>query len=84
MLFRFLRPPPRRESPRRPSFRPGLECLEDRALSAEMSAVTIERLGVDPLTIPGSHSPFLSRPAELAELLVAAVDTRPLRAPSPD
>jgi hypothetical protein len=37
----------------------------------------IVRLGVDPLTIDGSHSPFLSRPAELAALLVHATTTAP-------
>ena len=28
-----------------------------------------ERLGVDPVLLPGSHSPFLSRPADLAQVL---------------
>jgi hypothetical protein len=32
---------------------------------------------VEPLTIDASHSPFLSRPAELAELLVHATTTAP-------
>jgi hypothetical protein len=31
-----------------------------------------ERLGVAPLEIDGGHSPFLTRPAELAELLETA------------
>ena len=35
------------------------------------------RLGVEQLTIDTSHSPFLSRPRELAELLVHATTTRP-------
>lgn len=30
-----------------------------------------ERLGVEPVVLPGDHSPFLARPAELAELLTA-------------
>ena len=42
------------------------------------------RLGVEQLTIDTSHSPFLSRPRELAELLVHATTTtadRPAGAP---
>lgn len=35
------------------------------------------RLGVDPLVIESGHSPFLSRPAELARLLQEAVKTQP-------
>ena len=36
------------------------------------------RLGVEQLTIDTSHSPFLSRPRELAELLVHATTTKPV------
>jgi pimeloyl-ACP methyl ester carboxylesterase len=53
-------------------------CLQDRSKPRWLSDVVIERLGVEPLTIDSSHSPFLSRPAELAELLVAATTTRPI------
>jgi hypothetical protein len=53
-------------------------CLRDRAKEHEKSQLCVERLGVTPLTIDTSHSPFLSRPRELAELLVAAVDTKPI------
>ena len=35
------------------------------------------RLGVEQLTIDTSHAPFLSRPSELAELLVHATTTKP-------
>ena len=35
------------------------------------------RLGVEQLTIDTSHSPFLSRPSDLAELLVHATTTKP-------
>jgi len=35
------------------------------------------RLGVEQLTIDTSHSPFLSRPRELAELLMHATRTTP-------
>ena len=53
-------------------------CLQDRAKPRQASEEVIARLGVEPLMIDTSHSPFLSRPAELAELLVAAVDTKPV------
>jgi len=54
-----------------------IRCLEDCAKPLAMSHEVVRRLGVEPLAIAGSHSPFLSRPAELAELLVAATATRP-------
>lgn len=43
-----------------------------------MSEEVVRRLGVAPLTIDASHSPFLSRPRELAELFVKAAGTKPL------
>ena len=52
-----------------------IQCLDDRAKPASASREVIRRLGVDPLAIDGSHSPFLSRPAELAALLVHATTT---------
>lgn len=52
-------------------------CRDDRALPAVMRDEVIRRLGVDPLAIDGSHSPFLSRPAELAKLLVRATQRQP-------
>jgi pimeloyl-ACP methyl ester carboxylesterase len=53
-------------------------CLQDRSKPRWLSDVVIKRLGVEPLTIDSSHSPFLSRPAELARLLVAATKTTPV------
>lgn len=58
-------------------------CREDRAKPPAMSEEVIRRLGVAPLAIDGSHSPFLSRPAELAELLVRATATQPIGRLSP-
>lgn len=55
-----------------------IRCLQDRSKPESMSAEVVRRLGVTPLTIDASHSPFLSRPAELAALLVEAVGTRPI------
>lgn len=53
-------------------------CLQDRSKPRWMSDDVIARLGVEPLTIDASHSPFLSKPAELAALFVKAVGTRPV------
>jgi pimeloyl-ACP methyl ester carboxylesterase len=53
-------------------------CLEDRAQPRWLADVTARRLGVEPLAIKASHSPFLSRPAELAQLLVEATTTKPV------
>jgi pimeloyl-ACP methyl ester carboxylesterase len=45
-------------------------CSEDRAISPEWSrAAARESLKVDPIEIPGSHSPFLAHPARLAAAL---------------
>jgi pimeloyl-ACP methyl ester carboxylesterase len=59
-------------------------CLQDRAKPHSMSEVVIERLGVAPLTIDSSHSPFLSRPRQLAQLLVNAATTSPVGPLRPD
>lgn len=59
-------------------------CLQDRSKPRWLSDVVIRRLGVEPLTIDTSHSPFLSRPAELAELLVRATTTMPVSPLLPD
>jgi pimeloyl-ACP methyl ester carboxylesterase len=45
-------------------------CRDDRAVPPAWSRrVVQDRLGITPEEIDGGHSPFLSRPAELAELL---------------
>jgi pimeloyl-ACP methyl ester carboxylesterase len=61
-----------------------LLCLQDRAKPRSMSDEVARRLGVVPLTIDASHSPFLSRPGELAELLVRATTTVPVAPLSPN
>ncbi len=53
-------------------------CRQDRAQPRWLAAVTARRLGVEPLAIDASHSPFLSRPAELAQILVRATTTEPI------
>lgn len=52
-----------------------LSCREDRmVVPAWVRAVVPDRLGIEPDEIDGSHSPFLSRPGELADRLVGYVD----------
>jgi pimeloyl-ACP methyl ester carboxylesterase len=47
-------------------------CRQDLAILPEWAGRTArEQLGVEPVELEGDHSPFLSRPAELAELLVS-------------
>ena len=54
-----------------------IRCLQDRSMPRWLADTVTRRLGVDQLTIDTSHSPFLSRPRELAELLVHATTTKP-------
>ena len=45
-------------------------CRDDRAIAPAWSrCVARERLGVDPIELDGSHSPFISRPSVLADVL---------------
>jgi pimeloyl-ACP methyl ester carboxylesterase len=45
-------------------------CRDDRAINPEwVRAAARDRLGVEAIEIGGGHSPFLTRPAELAQLL---------------
>ena len=53
-------------------------CLQDRAQPRWLADVTARRLGVEPLTIDASHSPFLSHPDGLARRLVYATTTQPI------
>lgn len=49
-----------------------LMCGEDRLMdNAYWRVVVPDRLGSEPIEIPGSHSPMASRPGELARLLTA-------------
>jgi pimeloyl-ACP methyl ester carboxylesterase len=50
-------------------------CTDDRVISPEYSRrAAREQLGVEPIEIVGGHSPYLSRPRELATLLERLVD----------
>jgi pimeloyl-ACP methyl ester carboxylesterase len=47
-------------------------CRDDRAINPEwVRSAARERLGVDAIEIGGAHSPFLTRPTELAHMLDA-------------
>jgi pimeloyl-ACP methyl ester carboxylesterase len=60
-------------------------CQQDHA-SGGQDAVnrTISRLGVEPLWMDTSHSPFLSRPAECAKTIIAATTRPPVGPLSPN
>jgi pimeloyl-ACP methyl ester carboxylesterase len=50
--------------------RTSIVCSDDRIVSPTRSrAIATGRLGADLIELPGSHSPFLSRPGDLAEVL---------------
>jgi pimeloyl-ACP methyl ester carboxylesterase len=61
-----------------------IRCLQDRSMPRWLADTVTRRLGVEQLTIDTSHSPFLSRPRELAELLVHATTTTPTGSLLPD
>ena len=47
-------------------------CRDDRMFDPSwLRAAARERLGIEPVELDGGHSPMLSRPGELAEVLVA-------------
>ena len=52
--------------------RASIVCRDDRCINPEWSRrVALEELRVDPIELDADHSPFLSRPADLAETLLA-------------
>ena len=61
-----------------------IACTEDAGLPASVADRLSSRLNVKPLHIPGSHCAFLSRPAELVDVLLRAVETKTLGLPSTD
>ena len=68
------RRPTGRTARRRPAGRrcrvASIVCAEDRAVNPAWSRrVARDWLNVEPIELPGAHSPFLSRPRELAALL---------------
>lgn len=59
-------------------------CEQDRSMPRWLADTVARRLGVRQLSIDSSHSPFLSRPRELAELLITATGTTPIGPLIPD
>ena len=52
-----------------------ITCSEDQILGAECAGrIARERLGAGVIELPGSHSPFLSRPSALADVLRHTAD----------
>ncbi|HEX7999528.1 MAG TPA: alpha/beta hydrolase [Pyrinomonadaceae bacterium] len=50
-------------------------CSEDRTISPDWSRRTArERLGVEAIELPGGHCPYLSRPLQLADVLLRVLD----------
>ena len=51
-----------------------VRCADDAVIDPDWAGRAVpERLGVEPVVLPGDHSPFLARPCALADLLTAAV-----------
>ena len=51
-----------------------ITCTADLVVNPAWSdRVARDRLGVEPVHLPGGHSPFMSRPAELAAILAAGL-----------
>jgi pimeloyl-ACP methyl ester carboxylesterase len=49
-----------------------ITCADDRVVNPDWSdRIARERLGVEPIRLPGGHSPFLARPAALAAVLMS-------------
>jgi pimeloyl-ACP methyl ester carboxylesterase len=50
--------------------RTSIVCRDERCLSPAWSRrMSVEQLGVEPIELDGGHSPFLSRPADLAAVI---------------
>ncbi len=62
---------------RRPALRSAyILCADDRVVSSQYSRrAATELLRVEPVEMPGGHSPFLSRPSNLAKVLEHAAST---------
>jgi pimeloyl-ACP methyl ester carboxylesterase len=50
-----------------------IACAQDRVVNPDWVRRDAHHLGVEAAVLPGDHSPFLSRPAELCDLLDAVV-----------
>jgi len=71
-LYPISLPHPLAELPDVPSTY--IVCTDDQMVNRDWSVRTArERLGADVIELPGSHSPFLSRPQQLADTLAGIV-----------
>lgn len=64
-----------------------ISTLDDAIIDPERHRrMSEKRFGITPIALPGSHSPFLSRPAELAHVLgeIAAADRQGRRYAQPN
>jgi pimeloyl-ACP methyl ester carboxylesterase len=60
-----------------------IACSEDQLIPAACAGrIARDRLGADVIELPGSHSPFLSRPSALADVLLRIADGSSNRAAS--
>jgi pimeloyl-ACP methyl ester carboxylesterase len=50
-------------------------CADDAIQSPDATRETAAAFGVEPIELPGSHSPMMSRPAALAEALVTLLES---------
>lgn len=53
-------------------------CLQDRAATRSFTDNVARRLGVEPIELDASHSPFMSMPRATAEAFVKAVASKPV------
>jgi pimeloyl-ACP methyl ester carboxylesterase len=52
----------------------GIICTDDRVVSPAWSRKALkDRLGIEPVELPGGHSPMVGRPAELARAIASLV-----------
>jgi hypothetical protein len=51
-------------------------CSEDRVVNPDWSRRTARSIGADLVELPGSHSPFYSRPSAVADVLCRVAEAR--------
>jgi hypothetical protein len=58
-------------------------CTDDRSLPRAFTERQAVRLGVEPMCFESSHSPFLSKPSQFADALLASLDRPMVDLPNP-
>jgi hypothetical protein len=67
--------PPRKSRTEPPSLRcTYVVCSEDQIINPEWSRRKVREIGADIVELPGSHSPLISRPPALADVLLRVAD----------